>query len=69
MPDRQPAYRDRRPHSEFVANLPVRPEALRDVLRNAWDAHDELSIFTEIAKRTEQLATTRYGQAAWNYQR
>lgn len=35
-PDRQPAYRAARPHTEFLGNLPLSREAIEDGLRAAW---------------------------------
>jgi lipoate-protein ligase A len=37
-PPRQPDYRGRRPHAEFVGNLPAEGAALRGRLRAAWGA-------------------------------
>jgi lipoate-protein ligase A len=35
-PDRQPAYRAARPHTDFLGNLPLSREAIEDGLRAAW---------------------------------
>jgi lipoate-protein ligase A len=38
-PGRQPRYRRRRRHAEFIGNLPLAAEALMTRLAEAWDAH------------------------------
>jgi lipoate-protein ligase A len=42
LPPRQPEYRRGRRHSDFVANLPVAPAAIRQALVNVFAAHEEL---------------------------
>jgi lipoate-protein ligase A len=64
IPDRQPEYRAQRPHLGFVTNVPVAVEDLRLALIQAWEAH---SLFTEWPRSSvEELARTKYSQAAWN---
>jgi lipoate-protein ligase A len=41
-PQRQPAYRARRPHSLFVTNAPLQPELIRTAIARAWDARLEI---------------------------
>ena len=38
VPPRQPAYRQGRAHRDFVTNLPLSRQQIRDVLRTAWNA-------------------------------
>ncbi len=38
MPPRTPDYRAGRPHGSFVVNLPLRADAIRQALIEAWDA-------------------------------
>lgn len=36
MPPRHPAYRDNRPHENFVTNLPIDGDTLRETIINHW---------------------------------
>jgi lipoate-protein ligase A len=38
MPSREPCYRQNRPHSQFLTNLPVPASALKIALRETWSA-------------------------------
>jgi lipoate-protein ligase A len=66
-PPREPEYRQRRPHTEFVANLNLPESAIRDELIRVWGAgaatppvpHD----------RIERLVRERYANRAWNFER
>ena len=40
QPTSQPDYRDHRPHSEFIANLPCPPASIRRAIRLHWLASD-----------------------------
>jgi lipoate---protein ligase len=64
MPPRQPAYRNDRPHADFVANLAVPAEAIRAALATAWDAHEPLADWPE--DRTARLAAEKYSRSHWN---
>src|SRR4029079_12811276 len=44
MPPRQPDYRDARPHSEFLANLPVARQQLIDAVSSAWPIDSEPTV-------------------------
>lgn len=66
-PDRQPAYRSGRSHREFVANVPLRSELVRDLLASAWNAtgppaEPPLSL-------AGRLVNERYGKEEWNWKR
>lgn len=63
-PDRQPAYRGRRSHSHFVANIPVKPESVRNALAAAWGATEPLTDPPLALAR--QLVADRYGKKEWN---
>jgi lipoate-protein ligase A len=63
MPERQPEYRCRRAHSDFVINLQLSSRAVRAGLVEAWAADRE---FTDVPWATvEQLARTRHRQRDW----
>src|SRR5262249_35925617 len=43
LPSRQPDYRVHRAHADFMCNLPMSADLLRERLRSAWDASREIS--------------------------
>src|SRR5207302_10594060 len=43
MPSRQPEYRGRRDHGDFLTNLPLGAADLKRRLRRAWGADEELT--------------------------
>jgi len=62
-PAKQPAYRRRRPHLEFVTNLPVDPSQLCDRLKHVWGCGENLP---EVPfARIDQLVRDRYGRIGW----
>jgi lipoate-protein ligase A len=63
-PPRQPEYRAGRAHGQFIANLPLGRDALRDALIEAFDARELLETWPR--QQTEQLVAEKYSQAAWN---
>jgi lipoate-protein ligase A len=64
MPPRQPEYRKNRPHEQFVANIPVNCDALRDVLVATWQAQPAEIDWPR--RQVRQLVATRYSQPEWN---
>jgi lipoate-protein ligase A len=62
MPSTEPDYRQHRPHSEFLVNLPVVAEALKDTLRAAWRADESLVAPPD----WNGLVASRYGLEEWN---
>jgi lipoate-protein ligase A len=64
MPTKQPDYRQHRAHSEFLTNLHLPADAVKQALRSAWDAtaplkeipHDQIAALTR----------EKYSTAAWN---
>lgn len=64
VPAKQPAYRGDRSHLEFVANLNLASEAVRDSLRDGWKA-TEVLLQAPLA-RIATLAKERYGRAEWS---
>jgi lipoate-protein ligase A len=63
-PKKQPAYRENRPHLEFVANLDLAGDRICSALRESWGASAtfEANLTDEVAR----LVNTRYGQEAWS---
>ncbi|MCA9123251.1 MAG: lipoate--protein ligase family protein [Planctomycetaceae bacterium] len=64
-PPRQPDYRRERDHLEFVTNLGVSREELRNALRSQWRADEALDRWPELTTNT--LVAQRYRQSAWHH--
>ncbi len=64
IPPRQPDYRRKRQHGDFVANLPLDRETLAAAVREAFDADEPLTDWPR--KRMRQLAADRYNDRGWN---
>lgn len=63
-PSKEPNYRARRAHGEFIRNLPVSRAAVKAALRVAWDAQG----MGETVGRADlkSLIEEKYGRDAWN---
>lgn len=57
-PTRTPAYRQDRPHNQFVANLPLSQHQVERAFIEAWQAHDPLTDWPRV--RVAELVTTKY---------
>jgi lipoate---protein ligase len=64
LPAKQPMYRSNRSHEEFMTNVPVSASALKEALRLAWGALEQLNDIPR--ERIQLLARTRYASPAWN---
>jgi lipoate-protein ligase A len=65
MPSQQPQYRRRRAHKDFLANLDLPANDIKEVMKRAWNAVDALE---EIPKnRVKQLVHEKYDNDAWNF--
>lgn len=64
-PSLQPAYRQSRPHDNFVANLNLNAAGIKHALAYAWRANERLenTPFTAIKALTE----TKYERRDWNF--
>jgi lipoate-protein ligase A len=67
LPTRQPEYRSHRTHIEFMTNLHLPAETVKEVLRSEWAAHLPLHVLPEAA--IQHLAAGRYLDAAWTFRR
>ena len=65
QPSSQPAYRNDRPHSDFIANLPCSPRAIREALALHWEAAPGTPPPTAAA-RAQGLLSERYSREAWH---
>jgi len=64
LPAKQPEYRENRPHLEFVTNLGLDPNRIREGLRKSWGAAGTFDATP--LERLERLVHTRYGRAEWS---
>ncbi len=65
QPAKQPAYREGRSHTSFLTNLGVAPEAVKDALKQAWNASKPLAEVPH--ERIETLAREKYSSDEWNF--
>jgi lipoate---protein ligase len=63
-PPRQPAYRDGRVHEEFLVNLPLPVDTIRQTLRAAWYGNEPRDNWPQT--RTARLVLEKYAKASWN---
>jgi lipoate-protein ligase A len=64
FPSKTPDYRAGRSHADFVTNLPLPAAAVKDVLRQAWQAHSESTAVP--LDRIRALVAEKYARAEWN---
>lgn len=64
LPDRQPAYRQNRPHGEFVVNLGIEPQKIKEAIAREWKATSTLK--TIPINEIRKLAETKYSDDNWN---
>jgi lipoate---protein ligase len=67
QPSRQPEYRAGRAHGDFLVNLGVSADAVRQSLRAVWSAEE--GSLPELQERVAALVREKYGQDAWNLRR
>ena len=65
MPSKQPDYRQDRNHGDFLMNLKISADQLKNTLVKTWNATGELSGFPE--QELHKLATEKYSTAKWNF--
>ena len=62
-PPREPDYRARRPHRDFLANLGLGMQALETAVREAFAASHQRTTWP--SARVARLVSERYASAAW----
>jgi lipoate---protein ligase len=65
-PENQPAYREGRPHLEFVANLPAAAADLKRLLALEWGAAGRADL---PASQVAELVAQKYSLVEWNRRR
>jgi lipoate-protein ligase A len=63
-PPREPEYRERRSHQDFLINLGVARECLAQSLRKVWGADEILEQWPEA--KTAELLASRYMNSEWH---
>ncbi len=61
-PDREPAYRAKRAHQDFLTNIPVKKQTIIASLQKAWGAEKKFGPVPDI----EKLKSEVYSQSDWN---
>ena len=65
MPSQQPQYRSRRAHKDFLINLDLPADDIKEAMKRAWNAGN---VAEEIpGNRVEQLVKEKYATDAWNF--
>jgi lipoate-protein ligase A len=64
VPDRQPAYRSHRSHGEFLGNISVDPDTLKQALIDSWKADAAGALIP--LERADRLVRERYSRNEWN---
>ncbi len=63
-PSREPDYRAKRTHKDFVTNISLAPPALKAALQKIWRASDPLSLIPH--GRISSLVREKYSLPSWN---
>jgi lipoate-protein ligase A len=63
MPSKEPAYRQQRPHRDFLCNVNVDVDVVKDSLRETWEATRDLE---SPPPGINALVCERYSRAEWN---
>jgi len=66
-PPREPEYRGGRSHGDFITNVEVEPQPLRQSLPTVFAADDALTKWPKSG--VEELVRERYGRAEWHLER
>ena len=65
MPSKQPDYRQGRNHGEFLVNLKIPADRLKNALIKVWNATGELNDFSK--QELHKLADEKYSTPKWNF--
>jgi|SRR5579862_2051151 len=64
MPSKQPDYRRDRAHKDFLTNVNLPADAVKEAMKRAWHATDALAEIPET--RIQQLVQEKYATDVWN---
>jgi lipoate-protein ligase A len=65
LPSKEPDYRRKRNHADFLMNLGISSESLERSLREVWGARERLG--DSLDSRIARLARDRYSRDEWNF--
>jgi len=66
MPSRKPAYREDRPHADFLTNLGLPRSALVEAIRSAWLPGDRIAPEAVVPEeRVRALSESKFGDLRW----
>jgi len=65
LPSRQPAYRQNRPHRDFLVNLEAPASVIKEVLKKSWNVTGALEKIP--LEKIDDLVESRYGRKEWNF--
>ncbi|MDW8309789.1 MAG: lipoate--protein ligase family protein [Verrucomicrobiales bacterium] len=65
MPPREPDYRRRRAHGDFITNLGLSQSAVKSALATAWGARGQFE--TDLSAAVERLVAEKYSRPEWNW--
>jgi lipoate---protein ligase len=65
MPSKLPCYRENRSHTDFLMNLKLGPEKVKNAFRTVWGATEELTRVP--LEQIHGLASNRYRTDEWNF--
>jgi lipoate-protein ligase A len=64
MPSKQPDYREGRKHEEFITNIGLTEESVKEAMRKTWKVNSSTG---EVPRhRVTQLVVEKYSRAEWN---
>lgn len=65
IPPNQPAYRNHRTHKQFLMNLNLPKETVKQALMNTWGARETMELVP--AEKMNHLMKMRYSNKDWNF--
>jgi len=63
-PSKEPAYRNGRPHEQFLMNIPLTSDQVKDALKSTWKSKEPMASIP--MGRLQALVRDRYGMKEWN---
>jgi lipoate-protein ligase A len=64
LPSKQPAYRRNRAHKDFLTNLALQADIIKEAMKHAWGASEMIEEVPE--ERIDHLVHVKYARDEWN---